>query len=215
MIVPLDKLPLEGACAERFLALARTLARAKRRNPGDFHALLQEELRWLQGQAADRRLAYEASIRVLLDLARLGWDIREQGYGIELIAEPSRSRHSLSPEEVLAEKRKTRRYFAAAVQDQLGSDAVRQFARRMERPSAISGKKPVTLLVADGAELHARLSSARQQGGDDPLSSAVKPYLQLAGGDGVDECTGHLLCEIWRYFRYSWSIPQFAIRSWF
>jgi hypothetical protein len=209
MIVPLDKLPLEGACAERFLALARTIARAKRRNPGDFHALLQEELRWIKGQTG-QLLAYEASVRVLLDLARLGWEIREQGYGIELVAEQSRARHSLPPDEALAEKQKTRNYFAAALQSQLGSDAVREFVRRMEQPSAKSGKKPVTALIAEGAELHARLSSARRLGGDDPLAAAVSPYLQLASGDGVDERTGHLLREIWRYFRYSWSIPQFA-----
>ncbi len=210
MIVPLDKLPLEGACAERFLALARTIARTKRRNPSDFHALLQEELRWIKGQTNGQLVAYEASVRVLLDLARLGWEIREQGYGIELIAEPSRARHSLPPGEVLAEKQKTRSYFAAAVQSQLGSAAVREFARRMEQPSAKSGKKPVTVLIAEGAELHARLSSARRSGGDDPLSAAVSPYLQLASGDGMDEHTGHPLREIWRYFRYTWSIPQFA-----
>ena len=133
MIVPLDKLPLEGTCAERFLALAQTIARAKRRNPGDFHALLQEELRWIKGQATGQLLAYEASIRVLLDLARLGWEIREQGYGIELVSEPTRLRH-LQPDEVLAEKQKTRGFFAAALQSQLGSIAVRDFARRMEHP---------------------------------------------------------------------------------
>ncbi|CAG1020714.1 hypothetical protein MTYM_00469 [Methylococcales bacterium] len=210
MIVPLDKLPLEGACAERFLALAQTIARAKRRNPGDFHALLQEELRWIKGQTTGQLVAYEASIRVLLDLARLGWEIREQGYGIELIAEPSRSRHSLPPDEVLAEKQKTRGYFASALQTQLGSEAVRDFVRRMEQPSAKSGKKPITALIAEGAELHARLSLARRSGGDDPLAAAVSPYLQLASGDGVDGHTGHLLREIWRYFRYTWSIPQFA-----
>ena len=39
------------------------------------------------------------------------------------------------------------------------------------------------------------------------LGDAVKPYLQEADRS-VDPTTGRRLREIWRYFRYSWSIPQ-------
>jgi hypothetical protein len=212
MIVPLQP-PLEGAAAERFLALAQTLIRTRRRNTDDLHTILSEELHWLRAQTIDGKqaLAYEASARVLLDLVRLGWEIREQGYGIELISEPLRLQ-GLTPEEILVEKQQTRRFFEPTVQDQLGSPAVRDFVRRMEEPSAKSGKKPVTLLIAEGAEIHARLMSAHQSGNvdNDRLANAVRPYLQLVIPDGIDAYTGHSLREIWRYFRYSWSIPQFS-----
>ncbi|MCI0734053.1 MAG: DUF4338 domain-containing protein, partial [Methylococcaceae bacterium] len=205
--------PLEGIAAERFLALAQTLIRVRRRNPDDLHTILNEELHWLKTQTMDnsQALAYEASTRVLLDLVRLGWEIREQGYGIELISEPPRLQ-GLTPEKILAEKRQTRLFFEPTVQDQLGSPAVREFVRRLEDPSAKSGKKPVTLLIAEGAEIHARLMLARQShnANDDRLANAVRPYLQLVTPDGMDNYTGHSLREIWRYFRYTWSIPQFS-----
>lgn len=212
MIVNL-KPPLEGLTAERFSALAQTLIRANRRNPDDLQTILNEELHWLRAQIidGDQFLAFEASVRVLLDLVRLGWDIREQGYGIELISQPPKLQ-GLTPEEVLAEKRQTRDFFAPTVQNQLGNPSVRDFIKRMEAPSAKSGKKPVTLLIAEGAEIHARLTRAPQAGNanDDRLANAVMPYLQLATLENVDEYTGHSLRDIWRYFRYSWSIPQFS-----
>jgi len=209
MIVPLSP-RLEGTCAERFLALAKTIAHAKRRNTGDFQALLDEEIRWIRSQTTQQAAAYEATVRVLLDLARLGWQIQEQGYGIELVSESYHAHRSLPPEQVLLEKKKTMGYFAPTVQNQLGSPAAREFVRRMEQPYAKSGKKPIMALIADGAELHARLRSSRSLDVDDPFIDAVNPYLQLATGDEVDEYTGHSLREIWRYFRYTWSIPQFS-----
>jgi hypothetical protein len=144
-------------------------------------------------------------------LVRLGWDIREQGYGIELISQPPKLR-GLTPEEVLAEKQRTRDFFAPTVQNQLGNQSVSDFIKRMEAPTAKSGKKPVMLLIAEGAEIHARLMRAPQAGNenDDRLANAIMPYLQLATPESIDEYTGHSLRDIWRYFRYSWSIPQFS-----
>lgn len=215
MIVPIRP-PLEGAAADRFLALARSLANARPRNSeNDLRALLDEELNWARARCApnDGQVsAYEAAARVLLDLVRLGWQIREEGYGIELVAERPRL-GQLTPEQVLAEKHQTRELFRPIVEAQLREPAVGELARRLENPLPRSGKKPIACLVADGGELHARLLAARQNpdgSGDDPLAAAIRPYLQWVTPDGIDEFTGHSLREIWRYFRYSWSIPQFS-----
>ena len=86
----------------------------------------------------------------------------------------------------------------------------------MERPRASSRQKPIRTLIADGAELQARLAVARQIPADNParteaLRSAINPYLQLVDADIRDEYTGLLLRDIWRYFRYTWSIPQTPI----
>ena len=201
MIVPLQP-PLEGVTAERFLALAQALYRASKRNSADLQTLLEDELVWLKTYTGNKNqaMAYEASARVLLDLVRLGWQIREHGYGIELVSETPRL-SGFSPDKILAEKQKTRDFFKATVHHQLNDPYVRAFIERMEKPSSKSGKKSITLLIADGSELHARLLAARQPGNadEDPFAEAISPYLQLATTDAIDETTGHSLRDIWLF----------------
>ncbi len=215
MIVSLDRLPLQGAAADRFRALAKALTKTHQRNhEGDRRALLDEDLAWARTHLdpdSNTIAAYEAAARVLVDLVRLGWQVREEGYGIELVAERPRL-GGLTPEQILAEKRRTQEMFWPAVQAQLHEPAVRELGQRLENPTSRSGKKSVACLVADGCELHARLLNAYRDvdGGDDPLAVAIRPYLQWVTTDATDPFTGHSLREIWRYFRYSWSIPQFS-----
>lgn len=211
MIVPIRP-PLSGVSAQRYLALARTLGQAPLEDEPQRKRLLRDELHWSNtwpGLDNTKRLAYRAVVHLLVDLHRMGWQVREAGYGVELVAQPVRL-HGLTPAEVQAQKAQTRAMFRPAVAAQLGHEKVRQFVRRMEQPESRSGKRPVTLLIADGAELHARLHA------DSPSPSqaypaealAVRPYLQLASSDATDPWTGHRLREVWRYFRYTWSIPQ-------
>jgi hypothetical protein len=211
MIVPIRP-PLSGISAQRYLALARTLGQTPLEDEPQRRRLLRDEVHWCRTQPGldqTRRLTYTAVAHLLVDLHRMGWRIREAGYGIELVAKPVRL-HGLMPADVLAQKAQTRAMFRPAVAAQLGDPAVRQFVRRLEQPDARSGKRPVTLLIADGAELHARLrapqASADAAGQVDSI--LVQPYLQLASSDAIDSWTGHGLREIWRYFRYTWSIPQ-------
>ena len=203
MIVQLRS-PLSDVAADRFVSVARNLNRSGGSIcETDWRRYLDQEIAWCRDNALlnGSQLAYEASIRVLLDLARLGWQVREEGYGVELVA-PSSVKGKLSPEQVLAEKQKTRAVFQPLVEAQFRHPSVRDFIKRMEEPTAASKKKPVQLLIADGSEIHARLLASG--------TGAVQPYLQLVDGETRDEFTGHSLREIWRYFRYSWSIPQFA-----
>jgi hypothetical protein len=84
MIVPIRP-PLDGASAERFLALARHLARNSECTEVDRAGLLDAETIWNndQNQGDDQlRDTYEAAVRVLLDLQRLGWELHEAGHGI-------------------------------------------------------------------------------------------------------------------------------------
>jgi hypothetical protein len=200
MVVPLNS-PLQGVAAERFLSLARSLSlMGESFNEVDTRKLLEDEIHWCRSLLNGDQTAYEASVRVLVDLVRLGWKVVEQGYGIELVANPPKL-GALTTEQIQAEKRKTRTLFEPLVVAQYSDPGVATFVERMERPKSSSKKKPVTLLIADGDELHNRLRIA----GID----AIQPYLQLVNGDAVDESTGHLLREIWRYLRFTWSIPQF------
>ncbi|MEA3273758.1 MAG: DUF4338 domain-containing protein [Pseudomonadota bacterium] len=205
--------PLDGTAAERFLVLACSLVRTETADELERERLLGDELRWVHGETGvsdKERDAYEAAVRVLADLHRLGWKVRESGYGVELSMRTPRT-GGLCPREVREEKANTRALFRPAVKAQLGDPSVRTFVARMEDPGAKTGKRPITLLIADGAELHSRLTGVERSDLEGRFSELpIRPYLQLVTKGHTDEFTGHNLREIWRYFRYTWSIPQFA-----
>lgn len=210
MIVPIYP-PLDGEAGERFHGFAMKLADAQRaRSPYDMNRVLEAEIGWCRAaKGFDRKLlAYEACVRVLSDLARLRWRIVEQGYGFAL--ENRRERVGGRPTaEIVASKETLRSELQPVVEEQKRHPAVLEFIARMEADDR-SGRRSVRLLMADGAELAARLAPARDLEGEErvaALGEAIKPYLQEADRS-VDPTTGRRLREIWRYFRYSWSIPQ-------
>ena len=210
MIVPIFP-PLDGERAERFHAFAMRLANAQRtRNGQDMRSALEEEIGWRRTTTCrdEELLAYEACIRVLSDLARLRWRIVEQGYGFAL-ENRKESVRGRPIAELMASKEVLRRELQPVVDEQRQQPAVLDFIARMESEGR-PGQRSVRLLMADGAELAARLAPAREFEGEErveALSSAIKPYLQEAD-ETIDRTTGRRLREIWRYFRYSWSIPQ-------
>ena len=210
MIVPIYP-PLDGEAAERFHGFATKLADAQRTRSGDdMTRALGAEIRWCRSATrfGENLLAYEACVRVLSDLARVRWRIVEQGYGFAL--ESRRERVGGRPTaEIVALKELLRSEFQPVVDEQRRQPAVREFISRMEGEDR-SGRRSVRLLMADGAELAARLAPGREIEGEErvaALGEAIKPYLQEADRS-VDPTTGRSLREIWRYFRYSWSIPQ-------
>ena len=210
MIVPLYPF-LDGETAERFHAFAMKLACAQRaRAANDMSSALEVETGWCRSAKCrgENVLAYEACIRVLSDLARLGWRIVEQGHGFAL--EKHKERVGGRPTvEVMDSKEMLRSELQPIVDDQKRHPAVLDFIARMEGEDR-SGRRSVRRIIADGAELAARLAPACDREGEErvaALRDAIKPYLQEAD-TSVDPTTGRRLREIWRYFRYSWSIPQ-------
>ena len=174
------------------------------------NSALEEEIAWCGTARGSGQyvLAYGASVRILADLARLGWRIVEQGYGFALEKGKERTGRR-STEEIVASKEMLRGELQSVVDEQKRHPAVVDFIARMEGEDRY-GRRSVRLLMADGAELAARLAPACTLEGDErvaALDGAVKPYLQEAD-NSVDPTTGRRLREIWRYFRYSWSIPQ-------
>ena len=210
MIVPIYP-PLDGEAGERFHGFAMTLADAQRARSADgINRALAAEIGWCRSakRSEENVLAYEACIRVLSDLARLRWRIVEQGYGFALENRKERVRGRPTAE-IVASKETLRRELKPVVEEQKRHPAVLDFIARMEREDRL-GRRSVRLLMADGAELAARLALARELEGAErveALGAAIKPYLQEADRS-VDATTGRRLREIWRYFRYSWSIPQ-------
>lgn len=216
MIVPVQP-PLEGIAAARFRALARQLMQAQqKRHSADFRSVSANEMQWSGDNAHLNgcRDTYQAAMRVLVDLARLNWTIQEDRFGIELQAPDFLPRAGLGMDEINRSKRAVREELTPLRQAQLQNPATREFIERMENPTRKSGRKSIQLLIADGREVRARLNAALATNGEDrvaQLGTAIQPYLQLVEADEPDAHTGIHLGEIWRYFRYTWSLPSLNI----
>ena len=218
MIIPLEP-RLDGLAERRFFSFARqVLDRQTAGDPAQIGTLVQAEttrasgLRDLGGQCDE----YTACVRVLGDLAQLRWRLVESRYGIELHSPRPQDDRVADTAQSRLRKEAIRKELRPRVLQQFSDGNVRKFIRRMERPPSSSKQKSIQQLIATGSELQERLQAARNQPADDParagqLRLAVQPYLQLVEADSRDDHTGLRLRDIWRYFRYTWSIPQTPI----
>jgi hypothetical protein len=209
---------LDGIAAERLHAFAIKVAGTP--DPLELRRLGEREAAWAQrsvdlnGQVH----AYEAAVRLLVDLRVLKWHVRADSYGLELESPPHPRLGPRTPESIQGYKDSVRRELASTLHQQFSDPGVRRFIEELETPPRGSKRKSISMLIADGGELAARLSSsiaAKNQARADNLRRAVQPYLQLLPGDRdeamKDEFTNIPLGDIWRYFRYFWSIPQTSI----
>ncbi len=209
MLVPIQP-PLDGRTAERFPGYMNALAALQAEGARDrVSDLLRDEIEWLDRHRhlGEQATIYEACIRVLADLVRLRWRVFPRGHGFAL-ENPSDQKRSRTTAELVASKDAIREELRPVVDEQRMQPAVRDFVRKMEQGTR--SKRSIFELITDEAELAARLSHATELAGDarvDALRGSIQPYLQRATGD-ADAFTGIRLREIWRYFRYSWSIPQ-------
>ena len=218
VIIPLEP-NLEGLAERRFFSFARQVL--DRQAEGDserISALVESETRRAAGLGGLRGQCdeYTACVRVLGDLAQLRWQLVDSGYGFELHSPRPQDARVSNPAQVRRHKEAIRKELRPRVLQQFASPSVRKFIRRAERPTASSGHRPIGTLIADGAELQNRLRAAWALPRDDlgraaALRTAVQPYLQLVDADTRDEYTRMPLRHIWRYFRYTWSIPQTPI----
>ncbi len=217
MIIPLEP-RLEGLAERRFFSFARQMLDRQARDPGRIGSLVKDEttrvsgLHDLKGQS-DR---YEACVRVLGDLAQLRWTLVESGYGLELHSPRPQDKRVAGAAQARRRKDAIRNELRPRLLQQFADPNVRKFIEGMESPPASVRRKSIRTLIADGAELQGRLSAARCHPAGHParaeaLRQVVRPYLQLVDADRRDDCTGILLRDIWRYFRYTWSIPQTPI----
>jgi hypothetical protein len=202
---------LEGVASERFRALAGQLRRLQQQQaiPERIDSLCRDEIRWIgsaQGLNGCRE-KYEACVRLITDLAKLRWRVVQDGFDIEL-ATPNKRK--VLPSEINSYKDTIRTELASQLHHQFNNKTVRDFIQRMEKPTPLTKKRSVLDLVADGRELRERLLAASEANGADRInvcSTAVRPYLQLVENNVKDDVTGHFLSEIWRYFRFTWTIP--------
>lgn len=202
---------LMGPFADRFHQRSHELAREP--NPeAQAEQFAAEETRWATEECKinpQQRRIYCAAWMLLRDLLRCGWSCRWSDGALEL-APAAVSRSSRTPEELNQAKARMRRLMQEARREKLVE--ARDFVRRMESPPRNgAGLVPVRNLVASGADLAAMLRGIAGMRGSDrqmeALRTGIRPYLQLVDETARDEHTGHLLSDIWRYFRLTWITP--------
>lgn len=133
-------------------------------------------------------LKYAASLSVLLDLSIQGWifDINDGKLTLKMETEN------------VDDKQRLRYRLSAERNAQFKSPSVAAFIKEMEAEKRYQEKTiSIRNLIGDKQFL----IQAIQIGG-----RICDPYIQLVTNKR-DEHTGYKLSDIWRYFRYTWSIP--------
>lgn len=133
-------------------------------------------------------LKYVASLRVLLDLIQQGWviDIRDGALYLLFSSENSNNKDYI----------KYRLSFERNAQFE--EKSIVQFIERMEKKRNFEGREiSIKSLIGDSTALINKINNGE---------IIVNPYIQQVTNDR-DIYTGYKLSDIWRYFRYTWSIP--------
>ena len=134
------------------------------------------------------KLKYIAVLHVLIDLSQQGWIFDIKNRSLTLKMENSN----------IGDKQRIRYRLSAERNAQFRSDSVQTFVRMMETPKNFGGNMvSVRNLFGDPR----RIIDAMNNGTD-----LCKPYIQMVTNK-KDSLTGYWLSDIWRYFRYTWSIP--------
>ncbi len=152
--------------------------------------ILKEEIETqkISEESDVEELKYVASLRVLLDLIQQGWvvDIRNGALYLLFSSENSNNKDYI----------KYRLSFERNAQFE--EKSIVQFVERMEKNKMFEGREvSVKSLIGDPATLICKINNR---------DIIVRPYIQQVTNER-DTYTGYKLSDIWRYFRYTWSIP--------
>ncbi len=152
--------------------------------------VLKEEIETQKVSAESdvEELKYVASLRVLLDLIQQGWvmDIRAGALYLLFSSENSNNKDYI----------KYRLSFERNAQFE--EKSIVQFIARMEKKRNFEGREiSIKSLIGDSTALINKINNGE---------IIVSPYIQQVTND-KDIYTGYKLSDIWRYFRYTWSIP--------
>lgn len=133
-------------------------------------------------------MKYVASLSVLIDLSQQGWIFEIQDNDLFLRMEADN----------VDDKRMLRYRLSAERNAQFKTASVAAFVRKMEAAKTYNGKTvSIENLIGNTDALMERIRNGHQ---------VCEPYVQLVTNDR-DKYTGYKLTDIWRYFRYTWSIP--------
>ena len=153
--------------------------------------LIKNELSQIDVNTAEDKLEalkYAASLSVLIDLSLQGWIFDIANGTLTLKME----------NESLDDKQKLRYRLSAEKNAQFKSPTVAAFIQRMEVDKVYNENLISIRQLIGNRDLLIRYIQANER--------VCEPYIQLVT-NARDEHTGYWLSDIWRYFRYTWSIP--------
>ncbi|WP_180953732.1 Druantia anti-phage system protein DruA [Bacillus sp. T33-2] len=154
------------------------------------------------------QLTVKLFFEILMDFTRQGWEFSYKDNN--LIAYPP-DELSLKSKNVTDIKNKIKRGLEEARNKQLNKPAIKRFIFNQERPRMFKGRKvsilnhflnPIDLYN----DLINRLNSPEELR-HELIAESIKPYIQLVKPNERDQFTNIKLGNIWRYARYSWSLP--------
>lgn len=133
-------------------------------------------------------MKYAAALSVLIDLSQQGWIFEIQDNDLFLRMEADN----------VDDKKMLRYRLSAERNAQFKTASVAAFIKKMETAKTYNGKSvSIKNLIGNADVLMNRIRSKQK---------VCDPYVQLVTNER-DEYTGYKLSDIWRYFRYTWSIP--------
>lgn len=133
-------------------------------------------------------LKYASSLSVLIDLSLQGWIFDIENGSLTLKMENDN----------LDDKQKLRYRLSAEKNAQFKTPSVAAFIKQMESNKHYQGNEiSIRNLIGDKLFLIHQIQNGQR---------VCDPYIQLVTNDR-DDLTGYKLSDIWRYFRYTWSIP--------
>ena len=174
----------------RYFAL---LGRLKMSIPTNFRFLLENEIDAVNQLSVEKPdmldyLKYLATLNVLIDLVQQGWifDIKDNLLYLRLESISQNSKEYI-------------RYRLSAERNaQFKISSVKNFVENLEKERVYNGNRVSIKNLIGRADL---IRDSIDKG-----KVITKPYIQLVT-NSKDEFTGIALGDIWRYFRYTWSIP--------
>ena len=133
-------------------------------------------------------LKYVAALNVLVDLSLQGWAFDIQNGILTLKMDTDN----------FDDKQRIRYRLSAERNAQFKSESISSFISKMESEKSYKGfTVSIRNLIGDKNQLIRRIQDGER---------VCDPYIQLVT-NSRDDLTGYKLSDIWRYFRYTWSIP--------
>lgn len=180
---------LDGTYTEFFNNLLDRLGQAL---PINRVEIIEEEIKTVneRNESDDEleKLKYVAALRVLIDLSQQGWIFSIENKKLTLIMENSN----------IDDKERIRYRLSAERNAQFKAESVKSFIRMMETPKKFGGNNISVRDLFGNPEILINATNNNTQ--------LCKPYIQMVS-NVRDSLTGYWLSDIWRYFRYTWSIP--------
>ena len=168
---------------------------------------IREEIKDKSG--SEQTLGYTTALSVLADLSDQGWNIEiterdEEDLNKRLAINVSPKGLTLEGETVQEAKERIRAGHLIGVEKQFRKKSIQDFIHNMHDKTR--SKEPIDLLIDNSSDLIKACLTNYSDKNDDPLVSVIDPYIQEVSSNIRDEFTNIKLSDIWRYFRYTWSL---------